>query len=589
MTQYIFFVLALLVVGSTSAPACQSDATVQLNLGNCTIPRVGQSDVQSWGIKIDIEGANELCFVPSTVLNDTFLTATDLCASTEMLTVHGIPLTLAQCASRRGGLVAPSELKGAQTSSLVFNPAWTSLRNPIDGAAEITMRLFRQTLTMTSGLILSGQNSSASHLGLATNSTFLRVLKENGLIASLSWGLNVGSQSVQRPRGGSLVLGGWDQASMASSSFYEFDIANTKIQNRECPLQVKITGLTMSVKTGNGTNTKNIFSEATGINACIEPYDNLFRLPDETLSTLRDYVNQIAGSRVKFLGPGEYSKRLVNLEPGLVFPAGVDFNATLRFVINDNMTIDVPHYEFQRPLRGLDENGTIVLDPSFHELQIYGDPAPLNAPVLGKAFLSQVYLFVDYEARKFYMAPQNLEATTSSPISSSSCKSPPITTNKDSNSTEKAVIVVGSLLGALIIAIIGYLLYKWRRSTRGETTRHREKSVLDGRNDSALGSDQAHYQEGYAGVSSNQALELNGETRPVAESVYTAPVGPDTEFDPTNGEIGSHEGSQRLRNPSDAGSGFSAPRASFAAVPVSNFQERWSSQSTGVDRAASGY
>ncbi|KAK4182894.1 hypothetical protein QBC35DRAFT_139597 [Podospora australis] len=582
--------VGLFVARSIAELSCQSDSTLQLNLGNCTIPRPGESDVQSWGIKISVEGANELCFVPSTVLNDTFLTTDELCGSPEMLKVHGIPISPAQCSSRRGGLVSPSKLREVPISTLGSNTGWDSLKNSIDGAADVTLKLFRQSFSMTAGLIEHGQNSSASHLGLATNSTFLRTLKEKGLIGAMSFGLNVGSQSVQRPRGGSLVLGGWDQASMSSSSFYEFDIAKTKLQNRECPLQVRITALSMNVKTGsNSTNTKSIFSGATGIDVCIEPYDNLFRLPDETLSTLRDYIHLIAGSQVKFVGPSEYSNELANLEPGLVYPASVDFNATLRFTINDNMTIDVPHYEFQRPLRGLDQNGTMVLDPKFHELQIYGDPAPLNAPVLGKAFLSQVYLFVDYEAGKFFLAPQNLEATTSSPISSSACKNSSNTTSTGLTTTEKVLIAVGTLLGVLLLAIAGFVLYRWHRFRRAEAASHADKNALGGLNGSTLAPTHSAL-SGHVVVANAERQELNGDTNRHTQSIYTAPVGDGHDAGPSGdgggggGEAGSPLSAQRPRYPSDAGSGFSAPRASFATTTVANPHHVWS-PFPGNDRA----
>lgn len=67
-----------------------------------------------------------------------------------------------------------------------------------------------------------------------------------------------------------------------------------------------------------------------------------------------------------------------------------NFNATLRFVIDNGLTVDIPYYELERPLRVLDTDGTPSLDTNYHELQIFSSAAPEAGPVLGKAFLSQV-------------------------------------------------------------------------------------------------------------------------------------------------------------------------------------------------------
>ncbi|KAK0710467.1 hypothetical protein B0T21DRAFT_297991 [Apiosordaria backusii] len=332
--------------------------------------------------------------VPSTVLNDTFLTTTSLCQSAEQLKIHQVDMTPAQCVSRRGGPISADKFKGVPITGLVQNPGWALLNNTIEEAIEVAMQLSRQAITATVGLITKGQNSAASHLGLASDSSLLKILKDQGLIAARSFGLNVGSQSVQAPRRGSLVLGGFDQGSVANPFLYEFPIPQSDmLPDRHCPLQVQLTGLTLDIKMANETKTesRNIFSKSTGIPVCIEPYDNLFRLPSETLSTLLGYINQTTGQRTSLVPVSEYADELVNLEPGLVYRRqSGEFNAALRFTLNDKMTVEVPYHELQRPLRGLNDNGAAVLDTNYNELQIFSDAAPGNAPVLGKAFLSQV-------------------------------------------------------------------------------------------------------------------------------------------------------------------------------------------------------
>ena len=122
-------------------------------------------------------------------------------------------------------------------------------------------------------------------------------------------------------------------------------------------------------------------------------YDNLFRLANESVNNVKSWFNDLtlwSGETVK---PEEYKDTLLNLEPGLVYPAKAgSFNGSMRITIDKDLTVDIPLHELWRPLRGLDADGKMILHDRFNELQIYGADASqsLYAPVLGKAFLSQV-------------------------------------------------------------------------------------------------------------------------------------------------------------------------------------------------------
>jgi hypothetical protein len=121
-------------------------------------------------------------------------------------------------------------------------------------------------------------------------------------------------------------------------------------------------------------------------------YDNLFRFPTETLSAVKDWFSDVTSwPGNKTAVPGDYSGKLLNIEPGLVYlTAAGSFNGSMRITINNEMTVDIPTHELWRPLRGLDGKGNLVSDSRFNELQIFGSEAAGNAAVLGKAFLSQV-------------------------------------------------------------------------------------------------------------------------------------------------------------------------------------------------------
>jgi hypothetical protein len=146
----------------------------------------------------------------------------------------------------------------------------------------------------------------------------------------------------------------------------------------------------------------------------------------------------------------------------------------MRITLQGGFVVDIPVHEMQRPLRGLDRDGQPVLDEDHTELQIYGREASGFAPVLGKAFLSQVthsclvlaldhlsdahhtrqvYLFVDEQCGIFKLAPQAPEVTTPVPVSSAACTSA-------LSPSDKGLIAVGSVLGALIVALAAYAVFR---------------------------------------------------------------------------------------------------------------------------------
>lgn len=271
----IFLVLAGLLTRGHAATSCQAPV-MQLPLGACNILIPGQSDVHSWGAPIGIEGASDLCLVPSTVLAHTFLTTESVCGDGNKVDVNNVEMTDAQCRSRRGGYILSSEnLPSASTDGLAAaNPAWLDLKNSIDSASQGTLEIQDQEVTMTVGRIEKGQQSTASHLGLALDSVLLKTLKDKGLIGAQSFGLNAGSQSILAPRRGSLVLGGYDPASIGSH-FWEFPIKNTKLQDRHCPLQVKVNTISLVGTVSNGTASQPVNETISGnaepVDYCIEP------------------------------------------------------------------------------------------------------------------------------------------------------------------------------------------------------------------------------------------------------------------------------------------------------------------------------
>ena len=277
LLDFTLLALIWLHVDASIGQTC-SLPTIQFGLRNCTISAPDQTDVHSWGALLGVGGSAEICAVPSTVVNSTLLQSSEIC-SNEWLNTGNFTMTAAQCRSRRGGFVTRANLPTAPTDGLdILNPGWVSLMRvdtstPFQFAARAALQIRDESVTMIEGLITQGQQHTASHIGLGEKSTLLQSLKSAGMIGARSWGLNAGSRSYSLPRDGSLVLGGYDESSV-DGPFYNYSIATPNLlNNRPCPLQVAVTGMTLHVSNGSGslTRTNDFLSQANALRVCIEP------------------------------------------------------------------------------------------------------------------------------------------------------------------------------------------------------------------------------------------------------------------------------------------------------------------------------
>jgi len=456
-------VLAILTLQTCAsiARSC-SPPTIQLSLGNCTFS-VSKQTVQSWGILLGVGRSEQLCGMVSTVVNSTLLQSSEIC-SERWLTIGNVTMTPAQCRSRRGGFITRDNLDQTSTNGLNdLNPGWvrfmtTDKVTPFEYAAKAALQFRDESITMTTGLITQGQQHTTSHIGLGEQSVLLESFKDAGLIGFTSWGLNSGSQSYLLPRDGSLVLGGFDESSV-HGPFFNYSIAKPNmLNNRPCPLQVHVTGMTLKISDGNGTTPiiRDFYSAANKLSVCLEPYDNLFRLPYPDLQDIITMFSNASAEKATPVDSSQY-QGLYNLEPGLVFPSSVsNFSLSLEITMDNGQTVIIPSHELIRPLRGLDTNGIQIVDTRFNEVQIYSLPAPEDGPVFGKAFLSQLYLYVDFENSMIRLAKQNLEANTPLPKSSASCPS-----KTTLSKTDKGLIAVGVVLAVIVTTAVLYVTYRW--------------------------------------------------------------------------------------------------------------------------------
>jgi hypothetical protein len=241
-----------------------------LPLSNCTIPPNidFQYGVDSWGLQLSIASQN-LCVVPSLVVNNTVITETELCTQN-----NDDSSTVAQCISRRGGTFndeqGSSSYSNISVQSLAPDAVWGLFNLPFGGAGNATVQL-PSGITISDfpiALVLEGQNLNANQLGLANTSVLLHSLVSAGLSSTMSFGLFPGSQSITQPRDGQIVFGGYD-AALVDGSFTNYTMSNTTVTgDRPCSLEVDVLGLTLRLPNGSDID---LLSPAELMPSCIEP------------------------------------------------------------------------------------------------------------------------------------------------------------------------------------------------------------------------------------------------------------------------------------------------------------------------------
>ena len=274
--RQLLYLAFLALISSIAADTCTSPSpTLQLSLGSCNFSESGLSDVYSWGILLGVQNKIDLCVVPSTLVNSTMIMSKEVCDAKWL--VKGT--NAAQCRSRRGGYVIQSDLPDASNeipSLNASNQGWVSIMSNDTNQAwqhakRATLQLRDKDVTMLEGIISEGQMHSSSHLGLGHASPLLQSLKDANLIGAKSWGLNSGSQSLLRPRQGSLILGGHDEASILGP-FPSYPVAkNNLLQQRTCPLQMPIKSLSITVNGPADSPHHEYVNPVSTLIACIEP------------------------------------------------------------------------------------------------------------------------------------------------------------------------------------------------------------------------------------------------------------------------------------------------------------------------------
>ena len=93
---------------------------------------------------------------------------------------------------------------------------------------------------------------------------------------------------------------------------------------------------------------------------CIEPLDDMLRLPSNVLELFQSSMNWHDDISVP--------SSLYLVERGLYY--NTSFNGTLKFSLKDGPVIEIPNEELAQPLRGIDPNGLRVLESNITAMNI---------------------------------------------------------------------------------------------------------------------------------------------------------------------------------------------------------------------------
>lgn len=329
------------------------------------------------------------------MINSTLVSQESLCEVSQTFEPH-------KCEALRGGFFNEnSSTTWTDTSLSTYNdtrsnPTWEHFNPPGFTKVGYDKIVFPNTdpavTIFGAGIALNqyGNNSNAGMIGLGIDSVFLNDAVRSGQSGSKSWSLDAGSNSLVKPREGELVIGGYNFARTDGS--FSWSNVSSMAGDRPCPLRTKITG--MSVTLGDGSIVP-IMSSAEVSEACIEPYDNLFRFTPGMLynwkaitkfnETLLDvYSTETANNNLSFT------------ELGLPYDASkVDDNWQLSISLDNGYKTTLPWFELQRPLLGFDNLGNKEAVPGITNLQILNVPTGEGeVPILGKIFLSRVSTYL---------------------------------------------------------------------------------------------------------------------------------------------------------------------------------------------------
>lgn len=354
-------------------------------------------------------------------------------------------------------------------------------------------------------------------LALGVGSSFLRAVVNSGLIPSMSWGLGVGSRSVERPTPGDLTLGGFNRSWISEESeFRTFQISNVT----GCPLRVMVEDIAVG---SPGQKKTSLFdSDFERYYACINPFQSRFSLTRRMISQLMNFTGH---------------EPVVD-NPDAIYYEGDNVPRSLELTVKlDNLTSTTPPYELWNLKRGTAPSTTgtySILSNTTYEIGVksnFDSSAGKETEILlGAIFLSTIYLVVDLDAGVFKLAPINSTAPSAKELQPI-C---PVTHSPKPPLRKAAICRIATITGFVLfgIAAVAILLLwselrKYQKKSRSRQDDYpkatsTEKRELDGRS-TAPSREATEIGEGETGL-----RDIENKADPKVKTIGGSPLSPGT-------------------------------------------------------------
>ncbi|KAI9802325.1 MAG: hypothetical protein M1833_001831 [Piccolia ochrophora] len=360
--------------------------------------------------------------------------------------------TLFNCSSSSGGTFVPAESSSWKERNDYASLDADSEDNDDGFFGEDTVHMYTHffetdpaTETKVDGVpirVSTNSSSKPGRLGLGQDSTLLTKLFSQGLVASRSYSLFVGSGS-RRAGGainGSLTLGGYD-ASRLTGPVHNYSVAS----GGASPFRVRVVDVQLNNADGSNQNVSLLRSGSSnlaGFDADISAGQYPLSLPFEVTENFRNALD------TKDSDSPDGSLALTST-----------FAGSMTITLEDGFSVTLPS-DVMYNASGLSPVAARAED----------DDSPF---VLSTAWLSQVYMMVDYDARAFHLAQAVPESkfismrttcpkTVPKPYEG---ESPPTFTRVGLTGVITASVVGG--LGFIALTIwLGLLFLRWRVGRR---------------------------------------------------------------------------------------------------------------------------
>lgn len=310
---------------------------------------------------------------------------------------------------------------------------------------------------------LSPEPTNFSTFGSPTTSYMVQ-LKEQGMIPSLSFSYTAGAHYRFGGTFGSLTLGGYD-----TSRYDDNNITFTMTSGYERDVKVVVQSITTSSIIGSSHSDTELLPRP--VIAMIDPTFPEIWLPEEVCEAFEREFGLIFDNTTElYLVNKTLHKNLLARNANVTFTMGQDLYGS------ENVKITLPYAAFdlkaQPPFRTLDK------ESNYFPLR-RADGTGRYGIVLGRTFLQEAYITVDYEAYEFRLAQiawsdageTNLVAIPSGngSLSSSSSETNVSSTSHpilpDSDERLRSGAIAGAVVGPMtfIALIAGLLLHLHRR------------------------------------------------------------------------------------------------------------------------------